>query len=176
MEDDASNGSTVWKLATIALGMIAVGACAYSFMLYSALSTDLAAARNDINLAHNEVVNLTAQLNSAEAQANAVAETLLRAQAQLAAHSRRHLPIQISFHDAGLRSGKVAVLHNLADVDLEIVLEVKSPGSGEHVERPLVISAHGMLQIGAAQGWRFAPGQIVTLDNDKYQPLVRIVS
>jgi hypothetical protein len=33
-----------------------------------------------------------------------------------------------------------------------------------------------MLQIGAAQGWRFAPGQIVTLDSDKYRPIVRIVS
>jgi len=176
MEDDASNGSSVWKIATIALGMIAAGAGAYSFMLYSALSTDLAAARNDSNLAHNEAVNLRVQLNSAEAQANAVAEKLLRAQARLAAHARRDLPIQLSFHDAGLRSGKVAVLHNLADADLEIVLEVRSPASGEHVKRPLVIGAHGMLQIGAAQGWRFAPGQIVTLDNDKYQPLVRIVS
>jgi hypothetical protein len=176
MEDAASNGSAVWKVATIALGMIAVSACAYSFVLYSAFSTDLAAAKNDINLAHTEVVNLRAQLNWAEAQANAVAEKLLRAQARVAAHSRRDLPIQLSFHDAGPRSGKVAVLHNLADADLEIVLEVQSPGSGEHVKRPLVISAHGMLQIGAAQGWRFAPGQIVTLDNDKYAPLVRIVS
>lgn len=176
MEDDASNGSAVWKVATIALGMIAVGACAYSFMLYSAFSTDLAAARKDIKLAHNEVVNLIAQLKSTEAQANAVQEKLVRTQARLAARSRRDLPIRLSFHDAGLRSGKVAVLHNLADADLEIVLEVHSPASDEHVKRPLVISAHGMLQIGAAQGWRFAPGQIVTLDSDKYRPIVRIVS
>jgi hypothetical protein len=176
MEDDASNGSAVWKVATIALGMIAVGTCAYSLMLCCALSTDLAGARNDLNLAHNEVVNLRVQLNSAEEQANALAEKLLRAQARLAAHSRGDLPIQLSFHDAGPRSGKVAVLRNLADADLEIVLEVHSTASGEHVRRPLVISAHGMLQIGAAQGWRFAPGQIVTLDNGKYRPLVRIVS
>jgi len=176
MNDDASNGSAVWKVATIALGMITVGVCAYSFMLYSALSTDLAAARNDGNLAHNEVVNLRVQLDSAEAQANALAEKVARAQARLAARSRRDLPIQLSFHDAGLRSGKVAVLHNLAAADLEIVLDVHSTASGEHVRRRLVINAHGMLQIGAAQGWRFAPGQIVTLDNDKYRPLVRIVS
>jgi hypothetical protein len=176
MEDDPSDGSTVWKVATIALGMIAVGACAYSFMLYGAFSTELAAARIDSKLAHNEVVNLRARLNSTEAQASALEEKLLSTQARLAAQSRRDLPIQLSFHDAVRRSGKVAVLHNLADADLEVLLEMHSPASGEHVRRPLVINALGLLEIGAAQGWRFAPGQIVTLDNNQYRPLVRIVS
>jgi hypothetical protein len=115
-------------------------------------------------------------LNSTEAQASALEEKLLSTQARLAAQSRRDLPIQLSFHDAVRRSGKVAVLHNLADADLEVLLEMHSPASGEHVRRPLVINALGLLEIGAAQGWRFAPGQIVTLDNNQYRPLVRIVS
>jgi len=119
MADDASNGTATWKVATMALAMIAAGACAYSYLLYSAFSMELAAARYDFQLAHNEVVNLRAQLSTTE---------------------------------------------------------VDSPASGGHVRRPLVISAHGMLQIGAAQGWQFAPGQIVTLDNDKYRPIVRIIS
>jgi len=176
MQDDAANGSAVWKVATIALGMIAVGACAYGFMLYSAFSTELAAAKLDINLARNEVVNLRAQLNSAEALANGVREKLRSTQARLATQSRRALPIRLSFHDAVHRSGKVAVLRNLADADLEVVLEVHNPASGEHVRRPLVITAHGLLEIGAAQGWQFAAGQIVTLENDRYRPIVRIVS
>lgn len=176
MKDDPSHGSSAWKVATIALGMITVGACGYSLMLNSAFSTELAAARIDSNLAHNEVLNLRAQLHSTEAQVSALEEKLSSTQARLSAQSRRDLPIQLSFHDAVLRSGKVAVLHNLTDADLEVVLEVHSPASGEHVRRPLVINAHGLLEIGAAQGWRFAPGQIVTLDNDRYRPLVRIVS
>ena len=147
MENDASGGGTVWKVATISLGMIASGACAYSFILYSSLSTELAAARSDSSLAHNEIASLRSELNSTEAQADAVQ-----------------------------RSGEVAVLHNLAGADLEVMLEVRSPASGEHIRRPLVINAHGLLEIGAAQGWRFAPGQIVTLENDRYRPIVRIVS
>jgi hypothetical protein len=176
MEEHSSSGDSVWRVATIALAMIAAGACIYSFMLYNAFSTELAAARIDNKLARDEVVNLTAQLSSAEAQANALQESVLSTHARLAAASRHDLPIQLSFRDAVLRSGKVAVLHNLADADIEVVLEVDSPASGDHIRQPLVISAHGMLEIGAAQGWRFAPGQIVTLDNDKYRPIVRVVS
>jgi hypothetical protein len=175
MEEDASNCSGVWKVASITVGMIAAGACGYSFILYSAFSTELAAARTDRNVAHNEVVTLKAELTSTEAQANALQERLQSAQERLAARSRRLLPVQLSFHDA-LRSGKVAVLHNLAGVDLEVVLEVRSPTSGEHVRRSLVINAHGLLEIGAAQGWRFSPGQIVTVEKEQYRPIVRIVS
>jgi hypothetical protein len=175
MEEEASNGSGVWKVAAITVGMIAAGACGYSFILYSAFSTELAAARTDSTIAHREVVNLRTELNSTEVQANALQEKLLSAEARLAARSRRQLPIQLSFHDA-LRSGKVAVLHNLAGADLEVVLEVRSPASGEHVRRSLVINAHGLLEIGAAQGWRFSPGQIVTLEKEQYRPIVRVVS
>jgi uncharacterized protein YlxW (UPF0749 family) len=176
VEEGAADGSSVWKVAAIALGMIAAGACAYSFILFSAFSTELAAARIDSKLAHNDVMNLRAELSSTEAQANALQEKLQSAQARLAARSRRPLPIRLSFHDAVLHSEKVAVLHNLAGADLEVVLEVRSPASGEQVRRSLVINAHGLLRIGAAQGLRFAPGQIVTLENDQYRPVVRIVS
>ena len=177
MEDNASDSRPVWKLATIAFGMIALGACVYSFVLYSEFSTELAAARNEVDLAHQEVVTLRSQLSSMEAQADA--DQLLiqsRHERQAAAKSQQDLPIELSFHDAVARSGKIAVLHNLADADLEIVLEVESPASGEHIRRPLVINAHGMLQFGAAQGWQFSPGQIVTLNHDRYRPIVRIVS
>lgn len=177
MEDDALSGSSMWKAAAIAFGMIAVGACAYSFMLYSALATDLAAAKNDVNLAHNELENLRSELSSTEERANSQEEQQLQiTKARLAAQVRRDLPIELTFHDADLRSGKVALLRNLSDADLEVMLEVRRPASDEHVRRPLVINAHGMLQVGAAQGWHFTPGEIVTLNNDKYRPLVRIVS
>ena len=175
MQDDASNGSTVWKVAATAFGMIAVGACAYSFMLYGALASELAAAKNDVRLAHNEVANLNTQLRLMEEQAQAQQQQLHGEQVRLAAQSQRNLPIELTFHEAG-RSGKVALLHNLSDADIEVVLEVQSPASGNHARRPLVINARGTLQIGPAEGWQFASGQIVSLNKDQYRPLVRIVS
>jgi hypothetical protein len=175
MQDNAPSNSAVWKIAAIALGMIAVGACSYSFILYNALASDLAAAKNDARLAHGEVANLNAQLRILEEQAEAQQEQLQGERARLAAQSRRNLPIQLTFHEAG-RSGRVALLHNLSGVDIEVTLEVQNPASGKELRRPLVINAHGMLQIGPADGWRFAPGQIVSLNKDQYRPLVRIVS
>ena len=175
MQDGVSNGTTVWKGAAIAIGMIALGACAYGFMLYGALASELAAARNDVRLAHNEIANLNTQVRLMEEQAETQQQQLQGKQALLAAQSRRNLPIELTFHEAG-RSGKVALLHNLSDADIEVILEVQSPASGNHIRRPLVINARGMLQIGPAEGWQFAPGQIVSLDKDQYRPLVRVVS
>src|SRR6516162_6103193 len=76
MLDDASNGWTAWKVAAIAYGMSALGACAYSFMLDGALASELAAARNDVRLAHNEIANLNAQLSLMEEQAQAQQQQL----------------------------------------------------------------------------------------------------
>lgn len=174
MQGNAPTNSAVWKIAAIAFAMIAVGACCYSFMLYDALASDLAAAKNDVRFAHSEVTNLNAQLRILEEQVEAQQEQLQGERAQLAAASRRNLPIQLTFHEAG-RSGRVALLQNLSDADIEVTLEVQNPASGNEVRRPLVINAHGMLQIGPAEGWRFAPGQIVSLNKDQYRPLVRIV-
>ena len=175
MQDDASNGSTVWKALAVALGMITLGACASSFMLYGALTSELAAARNDVRLAHNEIANLNTQLRLMEEQAETQQHQLQGEQARLGAQSRRNLPIELTFHEAD-RSGKVAVLHNLSDADIEVMLEVQTPASGNHMRRPLVINARGMLQIGPAEGLQFAPGEIVSLEKDQYRPLVRIVS
>ena len=149
MENDASGGGTVWKVATISLGMIASGACAYSFILYSSLSTELTAARIDSNLAHNEIVSLRSELNSTEAQADAVQEKLQSTQARLAAQPRRELPVRLSFHDAVLRSGKVAVLHNLAGADLEVVLEVRK----DNPRARRLYLRHGFTEIGIRRGY-----------------------
>ena len=174
MQDDASNGDSVWKVAAIAFGLIAVAACVYSYVLYGALASELTAERTDARLAHNDVANLDTQLRLMEEQAAAQEEQLEREHARLAAQSERDLPIDLTFHDAGA-SGKVALLYNLSDADIEVMLEVKSPVSPSYVRRPLVINARGMLRIGSAEGWRFAPGQIVSLNKDKYRSLIRIV-
>jgi hypothetical protein len=175
MQDGSSNGSTVWKVSAIAFGIMALGACAYSFMLSGTLASELAAARNDVRLAHNEIANLNTQLRLMEELAETQQQQLNREHTRFEAQSRRNLPIELTFHEAG-RSGKVALLHNLSDADIEVMLEVQSPASGNHIRRPLVINARGMLQIGQAEGWQFASGQIVSLDKDQYRPLVRIVS
>lgn len=93
-----------------------------------------------------------------------------------AAAVQRELPIRLTFHDAIFRSGKVALLQNLSDNDLEIVLDVQTPGTAAHARHRLTVSARGVLRFGPAQGWPFAAGQVVTLNNGSYRPLVQTVS
>ncbi len=172
MQDDGSHDRSVWKVAAIVFAMIAVGVCVYSYLLYGALASELATERTAVRVAHDEVENLNTQLRLMEEQAAAQVQG---EHALPAAQSGRNLPIDLTFHDAS-RSGKVAVLHNLSDADIEVTLEVQSPALHSDVRRPLVINARGMLRIGPAEGWRFAPGQIVSLNKDKYRSLIRIVS
>jgi hypothetical protein len=89
--------------------------------------------------------------------------------------SRPELPLKLSFHDALIGADKRAVLENLSDSALEVMLDVKSPVTGAHFSRTFVINPRSFGQVGRAQGWPFARGQLVTVSNPEYRPLVRTV-
>jgi hypothetical protein len=188
--------------AVIAAGAGVFGYVEYSAL--GALTAQLAAADEEAQQATDEETRLRSQLGEAQDRTNTQAQKLVAAeqqasaeQQQLAAARRQasaelqqlpsapergateplhELPIRLTFHDAMFRAGKVAVLQNLSDSDLEVTLEVQSPASGAHTRRRLVVNAHGLLRFGPAQGWPFAPGQVVTLNNEKYRPMVQKVS
>ncbi|MBV8495504.1 MAG: RDD family protein [Gammaproteobacteria bacterium] len=90
--------------------------------------------------------------------------------------ARPELPLRLSFRAALHGSNKRAVLENLSDSALEVLLEVKSPQTGAHFSRTFVINPRSYGQIGGAQGWPFANGQLVTVSNPQYRPLVQTVS
>jgi uncharacterized RDD family membrane protein YckC len=89
--------------------------------------------------------------------------------------SRPELPVRLSFSDALIGPDKRAVLENLSDSALEVVLDVKSPVTGAHFSRTFVINPRSFGQVGRAQGWPFAPGQLVTVSNPQFRPLVQTV-
>ena len=90
--------------------------------------------------------------------------------------SRPELPVRLSFKDALIGPDKRAVLENLSDIALEVVLDVKSPVTGAHFSRTFVINPRSFGQVGRAQGWPFAPGQLVTVSNPQYRSLVQTVN
>ena len=92
------------------------------------------------------------------------------------AAARPELPVRLSFRDALIGPHKRAVLENLSDSALEVVLDVKSPVTGAHFSRTFVINPRSFGQVGRAQGWPFAPGQLVTVSHPRYRPLVQTVS
>lgn len=68
------------------------------------------------------------------------------------------------------------MLQNLSNAELDVTIDVQSPGSNAHVSKQLVLAARSSLRLGPTQGWSFAPGQVVTLDNAKFRHIVQTVT
>jgi len=159
-----------WQISTFVLALVTVGAGVYGFTQHNAvtdLTGHLAAATADAKQAHEAASNLTAQLATMtkEAEAHATAE-----QQQLAAEARPDLPVNLSFRKALLSTGLVGVFHNTSAQELEFVLDLESPATGRHIRKSVVLNPNGFLEIGAQQGWPFAPGQRIILNNPAYRP------
>ena len=103
------------------------------------------------------------QLSASEQQARAEQRQLVASQQEvgaeqqeLRAESRPDLRIKLSF-------------------SLEIVIEVKS-STGQGFRRRVTINPGQIGQLGPREGWAFASGQLVTLSNPAFRPIVRPVT
>lgn len=150
------------------------------------LRSELSAAQERTNSQAQKLLTAQRQVSAEQQELSAVQKAPTRAavaaqpeppaRASPPAVAQPELPIRLTFHDAIFRSGKVAILQNLSDTDLEIVLDVQTPATGAHERHRLTVNARSVLRFGPAQGWPFAPGQVVTLNNGNYRPLVQTVS
>jgi hypothetical protein len=123
----------------------------------------LAAAQQKVN---QEQHALTSAKRQVEEQKRAL----------IAAESLPELPVRLVFFDAARLGAKVAFLQNLSNSDLDLTLDVESPGNNTHVHKQLALSAHGSLRMGPAQGYVLTPGQVITLNNVKFRRVVRMVT
>ena len=129
----------------------------------------LAAAKQQ---ADREQRELTATMQQVEEEKRQLHD----AQTQLAAAARPDLPVRLAFFNAVRPGTKVAVLQNLSDAELDVTLDVQTPGSNSHVRKQLVLAARSALRMGPAQGLPLTPGQVVTLDSAKFRRIVQTVS
>jgi hypothetical protein len=181
----AGSSSIGWMVAAIALGVVAVGVGGFAYVEQSKLSAQLATATDDASRAHSEAATLKAQLDAANQQLasygrqiRADEDQLVKAEHQIgtdeqriAAESRPDLPIKLSFRQALTSQGEVAMMQNVSGRTLQFVIDVQSP-TGQHFRRPLVIDGGRTVQLGAHEGWTFAPGQMVTLSSPSFRPVV----
>jgi hypothetical protein len=172
------NGKSGWQTVTFLMALVVVGIGGYAYMQYSAaaaLTTQLSEMTADSQQAHAEATTLRDQLAAAQNQVSNEQHKLQSTEANLAAEARPDLPINLSFRKALLNPGLVAVLRNTSSRELEITLDVESSVSGQRIRRAVVINPNGVWEFGAQEGWPFAPGQRVTLNNPAYRPIVQTV-
>ena len=142
----------------------------------TAIQQQAAADQQQLAAAKRQVAEAQQHLAAAERKVQEEKHGLQGTQTQLAAESRPDLPVRLLFFNAARAGAKVAVLQNLSNNELDLTLDVQSPGSTTHTHKQLVLAARGMLRMGPAQGWSFTPGQVVTLDNAKFRHIVQTVS
>ncbi len=150
---------------------LALAAAAGTFIEYNAaagLTAQLAAAQADAQRSHAETDELRNKLSATQAVAQ-------NTEARLVQEVRPDLPIKLGFRPALFGEGKVAVLQNVSNREIEVTLDVQSPATGRNYHRALVIDANRVQQIGKAEGWEFASGQQVRLNNPQYRPIVGTV-
>jgi hypothetical protein len=179
-----------WHVPAFVFALTGVGTYAYvQHGAAVALTARATEATADANQAHEAATNLSRQLASTEkaaeeargeaaaneAQATQEREQLEKTQATLAAESRPDLPVALSFRRGLLSAGLVGMIRNTSNRELEFSLDLESPATGRHMRRSIVLNPHALMEIGGHQGWAFAPGQRITLNNPVYRPLLLTV-
>jgi hypothetical protein len=182
---DSSQGAGAWKLVTVVLAALLVGATACIFTQHrsaSSLSAQLTAAtteastlKTQLGSAQAHANDLQQQLASSQQQSSSQQQQLQDAQAQLSAESRPDLPIRVGFRRALLGQGEVGMFQNLSNRVLEVTLDVNSPATGASMHHNYVLNPRGLLQVGPLEHWAFAPGQKIELSNPGFRPIVRMV-
>jgi uncharacterized RDD family membrane protein YckC len=86
------------------------------------------------------------------------------------------LPLRVSFYKARRGPGQRAVLENLSDTPLEVVVEVQNPGSSTQLRATFLIKERSLGQVGQVRGSPFAAGQLVIVRHPQYRPIVRTLA
>jgi uncharacterized RDD family membrane protein YckC len=86
------------------------------------------------------------------------------------------LPLRVSFYKARRGPGQRAVLENLSDTPLEVVVEVQNPGSSTQLRATFLIRGRSLGQVGQVRGSPFAAGQLVIVRHPQYRPIVRTLA
>jgi hypothetical protein len=184
--------SKAWQIAALTVAVIAAGAGVYGSNQHNEvtwLTAQLGMATSDAKQAHDTASNLSTQLAVATAdakqahsaadvtaaQATAEQQQLQTTEAKLAAEARPDLPVNLTFRKALLNAGLVGVFRNTSSKELEFTIDLESAATGRHIRKAVVLNPNAILQIGAHEGWPFAPGQRYSLNNPAFRPVAGVV-
>ena len=149
---------------TLGLGVLAV----WQYQRVNQLTASLKSA-------NTENAQLQAQLTQSQSQIADLQRRLGQASAQSRPAWMPDLPVQVTFRPARFTDGMVASFFNYSSAPVEVAALFQSDATHQQLQRHLVLPPNQTLEIGAAQGWAFLPGQTVTLTNSSYQPLEKAV-
>jgi hypothetical protein len=163
--ETGSQRSPLAIIGVIALVLMVVTASAFAFWL----ANDRARLQKQVLQQSTEMLELRERLTKVEVTLQEKTAALATRDAALAEANRPLTPVRVTFRLAWMGQGLVATIRNVDDGPLNVIAELREPGTDFSRSVSLALSPNGSTEIGYAQGWTITSGQSVTVAASGYR-------
>ena len=81
----------------------------------------------------------------------------------------------MTYRESPIQKGYVAILENTSDQPLEVSVSWRNGNSGNKKQETIAFQPNQTKEIGWAEGWQFANGDVIRLKHPKYQDSLFII-
>jgi hypothetical protein len=152
-------------VGVVVLLLILAGAAAVTWWLY----TDRARLEQQVLQQSIQMVELRERLTKAEVSVQEKTAALATRDAALAEANKPLVPVRVAFRAAFMGQGFVATIRNATDGPLNVIAELREPGSEATRSVSLALDPNGTTEVGYAQGWTITSGQSVNVAASGYR-------
>jgi hypothetical protein len=152
-----------------------IGVVALVLMLLTAAASALWLANERTRLQQQvlqqsiQMLELRERLTKVEVSLQEKTAALATRDAALAEANKPVLPVRVTFRLAWMGQGLVATVRNVTDSPLNVIAELREPGTDTTRSVSLALDANGTTEIGYAQGWTITSGQSLTVAASGYR-------
>jgi hypothetical protein len=165
LEPQSTQGSLFATIGVVALLLILVAAAGVVWWLYN----DRARLQQQVLQQSVQVLELRERLTKAEVSLQEKAAALATRDAALAEANRPLVPVRVAFRAAFMGQGFVATIRNATDGPLNVIAELREPGSDATRSVSLALDPNGTTEVGYAQGWTITSGQSINVAASGYR-------
>jgi hypothetical protein len=152
-------------IGVIALVLMIITASAFAVWL----ANDRARLQQQVLQQSSEMLELRERLTKVEVTLQEKTAALATRDAALAEANRPLIPVRVTFRLAWMGQGLVATIRNVADSPLNVIAELREPGTEAARSVSLALPPNGTNEIGYAQGWTITSGQSLTVAASGYR-------
>lgn len=157
--------STLAVIGVVALVLMLITAAAFALWL----ENDRTRLQQQVLQQSIQMLELRERLTRAEVSLQEKTAALATRDAALAEANKPVLPVRVTFRLAWMGQGLVATIRNVTDSPLNVIAELREPGTDSARSVSLALDSNGTTEIGYAQGWTITSGQSVTVAAGGYR-------
>jgi len=165
LEPQITQRSFFATAGVLLLLLILVGAAALAWWLYN----DRIRLQQQVLQQSIQMLELRERLTKAEVSLQEKKAALATRDAALADANKPLVPVRVAFRAAFMGQGFVATVRNITDGPLNVIAELREPGSEATRSVSLALDPNGTTEIGYAQGWTITSGQSINVAASGYR-------